>query len=125
MTDEMYTVTDSIHETVKIRKEPSSGDEQSFQGQIRSRLQYLELELSSVLCLLRTRTDSALSNKVYDAIHFVLFIYFSTSFLLLILLLRSCLLFKQSVIFLVLHNNLVQKFSPNSGTTYCSYSVQI
>eukprot|EP00268_Persea_americana_P019208 TRINITY_DN19832_c0_g1_i2.p1 TRINITY_DN19832_c0_g1~~TRINITY_DN19832_c0_g1_i2.p1 ORF type:complete len:548 (-),score=115.41 TRINITY_DN19832_c0_g1_i2:195-1838(-) len=63
ITDEMYTVADSINEASNVWKEPSSGDQQSFQDQIRSRLQHLELELTSVLCLLRTNTDSALSNK--------------------------------------------------------------
>lgn len=115
ITDEMYTVADSIHEASNVWKEPSSGDQQSFQDQIRSRLQHLELELTSVLCLLRTNTDSAVSNKVY-ILPFVSFIHLSTPFLLLILLLRLNLPPKQSLIFLGLHNtHVIQKISPSSG----------
>lgn len=78
ITDEMYTVADSINEASNVWKEPSSGDQQSFQDQIRSRLQHLELELTSVLCLLRTNTDSALSNKVYILPFCLIYILFYT-----------------------------------------------
>lgn len=56
-------IDENDRDIIDSLKEPSSVDNNSYRDQIHSRLQCLELELTSVWRLLRSRTDSSLSHK--------------------------------------------------------------
>ncbi|KAF8390281.1 hypothetical protein HHK36_024806 [Tetracentron sinense] len=65
--DRLFTVAECPNETEDIRKELNSGGKENDNNQIRSRLQRLDLELASVLRLLRSRTDEVGSRKVHES----------------------------------------------------------
>ncbi|XP_068660129.1 protein PTST homolog 2, chloroplastic-like [Aristolochia californica] len=64
VTDKIYEAAEGSYGASDSRKKIDIEDKQNFQQQIRSRLQHLEQELSSVVYLLRSKTDVVASPKV-------------------------------------------------------------
>ncbi|XP_058084653.1 protein PTST homolog 2, chloroplastic isoform X2 [Magnolia sinica] len=61
--DGKRSITESMNEIRNTRKELASGDKDNFQSQIHTRLQQLQLELTSVLRVLRSRADAVVLHK--------------------------------------------------------------
>lgn len=76
MDNQMFTKEKGSNETGNISKELDSGVKENEVNQIRSHLQNLEVELASVLGLLRSRTDAIVLHKVGDLILVFYVIYY-------------------------------------------------